>query len=113
MKASLGKYAGLLVTYLKPQWRRVLVLSLLLGGSIALQLVNPQLIARALYWFRWGAMITFIFGVILLVMNYLYPGKLFWDPVTKANEAVGGRRRSSASQAPATSSTTEAAGPPT
>src|SRR5881628_2562590 len=51
------------------------------------KVVNPQLIARALYWFRWGAMITFIFGVILLVMNYLYPGKLFWDPVTKGISA--------------------------
>jgi uncharacterized membrane protein len=43
------------------------------------KVVNPQLIARALFWFRWGAMITFIAGVVLLVMNYIYPGKLLFD----------------------------------
>jgi ABC-type multidrug transport system fused ATPase/permease subunit len=34
----------LATTYLRPEWRRVLLLALLLGGSIALQLVNPQLL---------------------------------------------------------------------
>jgi hypothetical protein len=36
-----------------------------------------------------------------------------WLPVTKANDASGGIASKSASQAPATSSTTAAAGPPT
>ncbi|HEX2037210.1 MAG TPA: ABC transporter ATP-binding protein, partial [Chloroflexota bacterium] len=40
----LGQYRGLLVTYLAPQWRRVLLLALLLATSIALQLLNPQLV---------------------------------------------------------------------
>ena len=40
--------------------------------------VNPQLMPRALWWFRWGAMITFIAGWILFTMNYMYtPGSGF------------------------------------
>ena len=37
--------------------------------------VNPQLLPRALWWFRWGAMITFLSGLILFISFYLYvPG---------------------------------------
>lgn len=37
-------YGGLLATYLMPQWRRVLLLMLLLFGGIALQIANPQIV---------------------------------------------------------------------
>lgn len=46
MGIPLRKYWQLLVTYLKPQWRRVLLLALLLIASIALQLISPQLLRR-------------------------------------------------------------------
>ncbi len=37
--------------------------------------VNPQLMPRALWWFRWGAMITFLAGLILFALTYFYtPG---------------------------------------
>jgi uncharacterized membrane protein len=37
--------------------------------------VNPKLLPRALWWFRWGAMITFIAGLLLFTMTYMYtPG---------------------------------------
>ena len=40
--------------------------------------VNPKLMPRALWWFRWGAMITFIAGLVLFTMNYMYaPGAGF------------------------------------
>ncbi len=40
--------------------------------------VNPKLMPRALWWFRWGAMITFIAGLILFAMTYMYtPGQGF------------------------------------
>lgn len=39
------------------------------------KLVNPQLMPRALWWFRWGAMVTFLAGLVLFVMNYLYLGE--------------------------------------
>src|SRR3990167_5555341 len=40
--------------------------------------VNPQLMPRALFWFRWGAMMTFVFGWVLYALNYMYvPGEGF------------------------------------
>lgn len=40
--------------------------------------VNPQLIGRALWWFRWGAMITFLVGWILFITKYM-GGNLLTD----------------------------------
>lgn len=49
-----------------------------LQGSLddaAKKAVNPQLMPRALWWFRWGAMITFFAGLALFVLTYFYtPG---------------------------------------
>ncbi len=44
MNNSLRGYRDLLIHYLKPQWRRAVVLAVLLVSSIGLQLVNPQLL---------------------------------------------------------------------
>jgi uncharacterized membrane protein len=42
------------------------------------KVVNPRLMPRTLWWFRWGAMVTFLAGLLLFVMNYLYaPGAGF------------------------------------
>ena len=39
------------------------------------KLVNPKLQPRALWWFRWGAMITFLSGLLLFTQIYMYsPG---------------------------------------
>ena len=37
--------------------------------------INPKLLLRAFYWFRWGAMYTFIFGWILFGFKYLHHGR--------------------------------------
>jgi uncharacterized membrane protein len=42
--------------------------------------VNPQLMPRALWWFRWGAMITLLAGLVLFVMNYMYSPGLGFGP---------------------------------
>ncbi len=42
------------------------------------KLVNPQLMPRALWWFRWGAMATFLSGLILFAQIYLYTPELGW-----------------------------------
>src|SRR6266536_2364188 len=39
--------------------------------------VNPKLLLRAFYWFRWGAMYTFIFGLLLFGFKYIHQGLLF------------------------------------
>ena len=40
--------------------------------------VNPALLLRALWWFRWGAMWTFLLGWFLFAITYLMGGNL-WD----------------------------------
>ena len=40
--------------------------------------VNPKLLLRAFWWFRWGAMYTLIFGLALFFYKYMYQG-LFRD----------------------------------
>lgn len=44
MNLSLKRYTGLLFRYLKPQWRRALLMFVLLLASISLQLLNPQIL---------------------------------------------------------------------
>jgi uncharacterized membrane protein len=48
--------------------------------------VIPELIPRALFWFRWGAAFTWITGVLLVMMVYYHGGLLFdtghWSPIT-------------------------------
>jgi uncharacterized membrane protein len=47
------------------------------GGDVK-KVVNPQLLGRAFWWFRWGAMITFVIGMLLFVQLYMYvPGAGF------------------------------------
>jgi len=41
------------------------------------KVVNPQLITRALWWFRWGAMTTFIAGLLLFTQLYMYGNRSF------------------------------------
>jgi uncharacterized membrane protein len=44
----------------------------------AKKLVNPKLMPRTLWWFRWGAMITFLAGLVLFTITYMYtPGEGF------------------------------------
>ena len=40
--------------------------------------VNPKLLLRAFWWFRWGAMYTLIFGLALFFYKYMYQ-HLFWN----------------------------------
>lgn len=51
--------------------------------------VNPQLLPRALWWFRWGAMITFLAGLTLFTLIYMYaPGSGF-GPSSYFSDAGG------------------------
>jgi uncharacterized membrane protein len=42
--------------------------------------VNPALLLRAFWWFRWSAMYTFIIGLILFVWHYIYPENAMRSP---------------------------------
>src|SRR5512147_3146516 len=41
--------------------------------------VVPELMPRALYWFRWGAAFTWVTGVLLLLVVYYHGGLLFGE----------------------------------
>jgi len=41
--------------------------------------VVPELMPRALYWFRWGAAYTWVTGVVLLLLVYYHGGLMFDD----------------------------------
>jgi uncharacterized membrane protein len=43
--------------------------------------VNPALLLRAFWWFRWAAMYTFLFGLVLFLYDYIH-GHLLFDPTT-------------------------------
>jgi uncharacterized membrane protein len=49
--------------------------------------VVPELMPRALYWFRWGAAWTWVTGVILLLVVYYHGGLTFDDPSSWGLEA--------------------------
>ncbi len=46
--------------------------------------VNPEIMPRALFWFRWGAAWTWITGVILLALVF-YHGKITLEPEARRN----------------------------
>ena len=50
------------------------------------KVVVPQLMPRALFWFRWGAAWTWITGILLLLLVFYHGGLMFRDP---ANPRVG------------------------
>jgi uncharacterized membrane protein len=59
------------------------------------KVVNPQLLGRAFWWFRWGAMITFVVGLILFTQLYMYtpgvgfgPSALFSTPDGLTGRAI-------------------------
>ena len=51
--------------------------------------VNPQLMPRALWWFRWGAMTTFLAGIILFVLNYWYTPGVGFGPTSLFRDTSG------------------------
>jgi len=52
--------------------------------------VNPQLMPRALWWFRWGAMVTLLAGLVLFALVYMYtPGVGFGPSALFLGEGGG------------------------
>lgn len=52
--------------------------------------VNPQLMPRALWWFRWGAMVTFLSGLILFTVIYMYTPGIGFGPNALMQGVEGG-----------------------
>src|SRR5713101_1892195 len=47
--------------------------------------VNPELMPRALFWFRWGAAWTWITGILLAALVYYHGRVVFEDPTSPGN----------------------------
>lgn len=63
-----------------------------IGGDMK-KVVNPQLLTRALWWFRWGAMITFLAGLWLFTQIYMYAPGVGFGPTElfSTQEGITGR----------------------
>jgi uncharacterized membrane protein len=48
------------------------------------KVINPELLPRALFWFRWGAMWTWITGILLLGLIY-YDGKIVFEDTSRTD----------------------------
>ncbi len=59
------------------------------------KLVNPHLMPRALWWFRWGAMATFLSGLILFVQIFMYTPEIGWgsNMLLKGADGLSDRAR--------------------
>lgn len=55
--------------------------------------VNPKLMPRALWWFRWGAMITFLSGLLLFTMGYMYTPGMGFGPSALFSDSSGMTQR--------------------
>jgi len=51
--------------------------------------INPKLMPRALWWFRWGAMATFVAGLVLFMMNYMYEPGIGFGPSANWSDIDG------------------------
>src|ERR687892_402397 len=62
-------------------------------GADVKKVVNPQLLGRAFWWFRWGAMVTFVVGLLLFTQLYMYtPGVGFGpSPLFRNEDGMTGR----------------------
>ena len=54
------------------------------------KLVNPHLMPRALWWFRMGAMVTFLSGLAMFAVIYLYTPGVGWGANMIMKGAEGG-----------------------
>ena len=80
---------ALLVRYLRPQWRGVLVLGIVLFASIGLQLINPQILRRFIDTARSGAPLDTLTTIALVFIGVVVLGQALTVAVTYLGETVG------------------------
>ena len=65
MNLPFKQYTDMLVVYLRPQWRKTLLMTVLLLISVGLQLLNPQLISYFIFYLAFVTDFTHLFGMML------------------------------------------------
>ena len=82
-------YRDLLAAYLKPQGRRVVALSILLFGSISLQLLNPQILGRFIDSATGGGLGQDLTGLAALFLTLALLQQVLSVVATYISERVG------------------------
>lgn len=82
-------YRELLITYLAPQWRRVVVLAVLLFGSIGLELVSPQVVRSFIDTARSGGSFDVLVRAAWLYVAAVCVGQLLGAGATYLSADVG------------------------
>lgn len=91
MHLSLHAYWSLLARYLRTQWLKVALLTLLLFANIGLQLLNPQIVRRFLDAAQAGSPLTTLLLLALLFLGVALLGYLLTLLLTYLGEDVGWR----------------------
>jgi uncharacterized membrane protein len=62
-------------------------------GADVKKAVNPAMLGRALWWFRWSAMVTFVAGLVLFTQLYMYQPGVGFGPseLWRGPDGVTGR----------------------
>jgi ATP-binding cassette subfamily B protein len=89
MRIPLRQYWRLLVTYLRPQWPRTLLLGVLLAASVALQLFNPQVIRYFIDAAISGGSLDTLVGAALIFMGAALLNQGLVVAATYVGENVG------------------------
>jgi ATP-binding cassette subfamily B protein len=91
MHLPLYAYWSLLARYLRTQWGKVALLTLLLFASIGLQLLNPQIVRRFLDAAQTGSALTTLLTLALLFLAAALLGYLITLALAYLSEDVGWR----------------------
>ncbi len=89
MAVSLKQYRVLLTDYLRPQRSRVVLLAILVGGSIGLQLLNPQILRSFIDSARAGGTLQALMNAAVLFLLIAFTQQLVAVAATYTGENVG------------------------
>lgn len=89
MLVSLRQYKALLITYLKPQWFKVIVLCVLLLISIGMQIINPRIVRVFIDSAKNHASSQELFTIGLLFLGVAVAGHIITVFPTYLSEIVG------------------------
>jgi ATP-binding cassette subfamily B protein len=89
MRVSLRQYWNLLVEYLRPLWRSMLLLAALVFASIGLQLANPQVLRHFIDSAQAGAAVQALAAAAVLFMTVAVVNQAVSVAATYVSENVG------------------------
>ena len=89
MKTTLKQYAQLLSAYLRPQWVRVLILSIIVLANIGLNLMNPQVLKTFIDTATSGGTLDTLIGAGVLYMGIAILSQLATAGETYTAENIG------------------------